>query len=343
MDLFQTEANLQIVRISDKDVLLKTDLLQVFKNAIMQHAGMYPEISTWLMKKVLPGIQNGSRIAYLGFCNDLPVVTAVAKRGDSTKFCHLHIDQHIQDKNLGELFFSLMIIDVRHIANGIHFTLPESLWEREKNFFGSFGFDRVSKAPTQYRNFDDELLCRSTFDKVWSATLEKLPKLIDVHSLDHHNISNGLLMSIRPEYIRKIFNGDKLIEIRRKFNHKWSNRRVTLYSSHPAKAVMGYAIIQSVVSDTPFNIWNNYGSQLGCTKSEFDSYTAGLLKVFAIQLHAIQPYKTPMLLSQLSWFLEENLVPPQSYSSLKENKTWLNAITIADILQGKFSTFTQAI
>lgn len=343
MDLFQTEANLQIIRISDRDVLLETDLLQVFKNAILKHQGMYPDIANWLKRKVLPGIQNGSRIAYLGFCNDLPVVTAVAKRGDSTKFCHLHIDREIQDKNLGELFFSLMVIDVRHIANGIHFTLPESLWEREKNFFASFGFDKVSKAPIQYRNFDEELICHSTFNQVWSATLEKLPKLIDIHSLDYHNISNGLLMSIRPEFIRKIFNGDKLVEIRRKFNHKWSNRRVTLYSSHPTKAVMGYAIIQSVVSDTPSNIWEIYGSQLGCSKLEFESYTAGLNRVFAIQLNGIQPYRTPMPLSQLSWFLDENLVPPQSYSSLKDNKTWLSAITIADILQGKFSTFTQAI
>jgi len=343
MDLFQTEANLQIVRISDKDVLLETDLLRVFKSAILKHQEMYPDILNWLNRKVLPGIQNGSRIAYLGFCNDLPVVTAVAKRGNTTKFCHLHIDKQIQDKNLGELFFSLMVIDVRHIASGIHFTLPESLWEREKNFFGSFGFDKVYKAPTQYRNFDEELMCHSTFDQVWSATLDKLPKLIDIHSLDYQNISNGLLMSIRPEYIRKIFNGDKLIEIRRKFNHKWSNRRVTLYSSHPTKAVMGYAIIHSVVSDTPLHIWNNYGSQLGCTKAEFDGYTTGLNKVFAIHLHAIRPYKTPMPLSQLSWFLDENLVPPQSYSALKENKTWLNAITIADILQGKFSTFTQVI
>ncbi|HEY0744604.1 MAG TPA: hypothetical protein VGD40_24220 [Chryseosolibacter sp.] len=343
MDLFQTEANLQIVRISASDVLLETDLLKIFRAAISQHEEMYPNISAWLKEKVLPGIQNGTRIAYLGFCNDIPVVTAVAKKGDSTKFCHLNIDKTIQDKNLGELFFAMMVIDVRHIATGIHFTLPESLWEREKNFFGSFGFDNVSKSPTQYRNFDEELMCRSTFDEVWDATLEKLPKLIDLHSIEHQNISNGLLMSVRPEYIKKIFNGDKLIEIRRRFNHKWSNRRVTLYSSHPTKAVVGYAIIQSVVSDSPRNIWNTYGSQLGCNKNEFDSYTSGLQKVFAIQLNEIQPYKTPMLLSQLSWFLDKTLVPPQSYSSLKENRTWLNAITIADILQGRFSTYTQVI
>lgn len=343
MDLFQTEANLQIVRISERDVHLKTSRLEVFKAAINRHEPMYPQISIWLRDKVFPGIINGSRIAYLGLCNDMPVVTAIAKRGESTKFCHLHIDKDIQDRNLGELFFALMVIDVRHIANGIHFTLPSSLWEKEREFFSSFGFDAISKAPTQYRNSDEELMCRSTFNHVWELTLEKLPKLIDLHSLDGQNISNGLLMSIQPQYIKKIFNGDKVIEIRKKFNYKWSNRRVTLYSSHPTKAIMGYAVIQSVVSDTPENIWRNYGDQLGCTRTEFDSYTNGHVKVFAIQLSNVCPYISPMPLRQLSWFLDKNLKPPQSYASLKENKSWLNAITVADILQGRFSTFIQTI
>jgi predicted transcriptional regulator len=343
MDLFATEANLQIVRVTAQDVLLRTDLLKTFEAAIIRHEAMYPSISKWLKEKVLPGIENNSRIAYLGFCNDSPVVTAVAKRGKSTKFCHLHIDKEIQDKNLGELFFALMVIDVRHIAHGIHFTLPESLWEREQDFFRSFGFDNVQKAPTQYRSFEEELLCASSFDQVWQSTMEKLPKLIDLHSIDEQNISNGLLMSIRPQYIKKIFSGDKLIEIRKKFNHKWSSRRVTLYSSHPTKAVVGYAVIQCVISDTPKNIWENYGYQLGCSKAEFDTYTEGLNKIYAIQLNNINPYRSPMPLTQLSWFLDQTLIPPQSYASLKENKNWLNAISIADILQGKFSTVTQAI
>jgi len=343
MDLFTTEANLQISRVHDRDALLGTDLFSIFKAAIIKHEPMYPKISIWLRDKVIPGILNGTRIAYVGFHNDLPVVTAIAKKGESTKFCHLHIDEVIQDKNLGELFFSLMILDVRHIADGIHFTLPESLWEKEKNFFSSFGFNNALKSPTQYRKSEEELICRSTFNQVWAATLEKLPKLIDLHSLDHQNISNGLLMSIRPQFINKIFHGDKVVEIRKKFNHKWSNRRVTLYSSHPTKAVVGYATIHSVIDDSPSNVWERYGYQLGCSKIEFDNYTAGLNKVFAIQLSNVNPYKSPMLLSQLSWFLDKKLIPPQSYSSMKENRNWLHAISIADLLHGKFKTITQMV
>lgn len=343
MDLFSAEVNLQVVRLLREDVLLGTDRLNIFKAAILRHEAMYPRISHWLKDKVLPGILNGTRIAYLGFYNDQPVVTAIAKKGESTKFCHLHIDKNIQDKNLGELFFSLMVLDVRHIADGIHFTLPESLWESEKKFFNSFGFNSALKSETQYRRSEQELSCSATFDQVWSSTLEKLPKLIDLHSIDERNISNGLLMSIRPYFANRIIHGDKVVEIRKKFNHKWSKRRVTLYSSHPTKSVIGYAIINSVVSNSPDKIWETFGHQLGCTKSEFDNYTSGLSKVYAIQLAEVKPYLSPMPLSQLSWFLNESLVPPQSYSSLKSNRSWLNAISIADLLQGRFSTITQMV
>lgn len=341
MDLFTIEANLQVVRILSSDVLLDSDNIRVFTQSILKHEDMYPGISAWLRNKVLPGIQNNTRIAYLGFYNDTPVVTAVAKVGQSTKFCHLHLDKEIQDKNLGEIFFSLMVLDVRHIADGIHFTLPEGLWEREKDFFNSFGFANAFRSPMQYRKGEDELMCRSTFDQVWAATLEKIPKLIDLHSLDQDNVSNGLLMSIRPRFTNKILNGDKLIEIRKKFNHKWAKKRVTLYSTSPTKCVMGYASIHNIVSDSPRNIWEQFGSVLGCTRKEFDSYTQGLAKVYAIQLVNVNPYKNPIPLTQLSWFLDTDLTPPQSYASLRQNKNWLNAISIADLLQGKFSTVIQ--
>src|ERR1700686_5160318 len=114
MDLFTSEANLQIAKITKADVIYNSDLLNLFKISVLKHEEMYPGISTWLKNKVLPGIKNGQRIAYLGLCNDKPAVTAVVKIGASSKFCHLHIEKNLQDKNIGELFFAMMIVDVRH-------------------------------------------------------------------------------------------------------------------------------------------------------------------------------------------------------------------------------------
>lgn len=343
MDLFTSEATLEIAKINKSDVITNSDLLNLFKISILKHEGMYPGISTWLKNKVLPGIKNGERIAYLGLCNDSPVVTAVVKTGASSKFCHLHIEKDLQDKNIGELFFAMMIVDVRHNAKSIYFTLPEGLWESEKNFFSSFGFEQAEKSRIQYRKSEEELLCISTFQKVWESTLIKLPKIMERHSVDKNNIINGLMMSIQPKYMDRILNGDKVIELRKKFNTKWTQKRITLYSSAPNKSIIGYAVIQKVTSNTPEKIWEQYGSELGCSKTEFANYIGDSDKIFAIKLAEITPYKSPIFLTQLSGFLNENLIPPQSYMSLKENKNWLNAIAISDLLQGRFSTVIQNI
>src|SRR3984885_11277542 len=173
MDLFTSEANLEIVKINRGDVILNSDTLKLFKISILKHEEMYPKISLWLKNKVLPGIENGERIAYLGLYNGEPVVTAVVKIGSSSKFCHLHIEKKFQDKSIGELFFAMMIVDVRHRAQSIHFTLPESLWEDEKGFFSSFGFEQAKKSKTQYRKSEEELSCNSTFKKVWERSEER--------------------------------------------------------------------------------------------------------------------------------------------------------------------------
>jgi predicted transcriptional regulator len=334
---------IQIIKITKSDVIVHSDLLNLFKLSILKHEEMYPQISLWLKNKVLPGIKHGERIAYLGLCNDIPVVTAVVKTGVSSKICHLHIEKDLQDKNIGELFFAMMIVDVRHNANTIHFTLPESLWENEKPFFSSFGFEEAEKSITQYRKSEEELSCNSTFGKVWDATLVKLPKIMEMHSLDENSMVNGLMMSIQPKYMDRILNGDKVIELRKKFNHKWIQRRITLYSTSPNKAILGHAIVQNVISNTPEKIWEQYGAELGCSQIEYKQYTENADKIFAIKLVNVTPYKSPIFLTQLSKFLNADLIPPQSYLALKENTNWLNAIAISDLLQGKFSTLIQTV
>jgi len=62
MDLFTSEANLEIVKITKGDVILNSDNLRIFKIAILKHEEMYPKISVWLKNKVLPGMEIASPI-----------------------------------------------------------------------------------------------------------------------------------------------------------------------------------------------------------------------------------------------------------------------------------------
>jgi len=134
--------------------------------------------------------------------------------------------------------------------------------------------------------------------------------------------------------------GEKIIEIRKKFNPKWKNHVATIYSTSPVKELIGYATIKNVVEDKPKVIWAQYSNQLGCTKSEFDGYTKGADKVFAIFLSEINKFHNDLSLNYLSNFFEKKIHPPQSYSSVKDTE-WENIISIAELLHGRYNCFSQ--
>lgn len=329
LDLFNNNEkinNLKIAQVTKDDVIKKTDNLKTIISLLEKHEKMYPKIDNWIKEKVIPGIKTDERVAYIGFDDDIPFVSAILKKGKSSKFCHLHIDNEFRNKNIGGLFFSLMTLELKRFAKEIHFTLPESLWSEKKKFFNSYGFENATKSGIQYRLFEEELKCSAPIEKVWESVLEVLPNLI---------YTNGIVMSIKPTYCNKILNGNKFIEIRRKFNSKWAGQKVALYSSHPTKAIVGNATIEKVEEGIPENIWKNNSALLGCTKYEFDNYTACSTKIYALTLNNVVPYNTPIHLSKLSDYVKKELRAPQSYQSLSNDKHWAKAIPITELIHGQ--------
>lgn len=342
-DLFSTESNLRVKRITPHDVRVDSDKLRVFSELISEHEPMYPNIRRWVQSKVLPGIKSKERMAYIGLNNDEPIVSAVLKCGKDTKFCHLHIDEAFKGNHLGELFFAMMALDARHLSRVVHFTLPESLWTEKKGFFQSFGFLEASKTITQYRGNETEFRCSASFDVVWGRVLEKLPKIISTFTKSRDIIFSGLLMSFKPEYIEKMQSGEKVVEVRRKFNPKWTGCRIALYSSSPDQVLHGYASVEYVRKDAPDRIWVEYETSIGCSKEEFDKYTNSCDYVYAIGLKNYESYRDPIVLEQMSWLLGKDLKPPQSYISLAKNKPWVEAISVAELLHGRFRLYTPVI
>jgi predicted transcriptional regulator len=218
--------------------------------------------------------------------------------------------------------------------------LPEGLWEEKKNFFTSFGFDKIEKYKTQYRNGEEELTSSVDFKILWQKVLTKLPELINQFTPHPDSPLNGIVMSIHPNYSKQIMKGEKIIELRKKFNPKWKNHIVTMYSTSPVKELVGYATIKNVIEDKPDIIWSQHANQLGCSKSEFDGYTKGAEKIYAIFLSDINKFHNNLSLNYLSNFFEKPIYPPQSYSSIK-NTEWKNIISVAEILHNRYNCFTQ--
>src|SRR6185436_6003636 len=87
----------QVVRLEEGDVRSKTDHFTELKNLILAHEGMYPDIEKWFRSKVCPGVRSTERAAFVGYLDQKPVVSAVVKRGENAKFCHLHITQGLRE------------------------------------------------------------------------------------------------------------------------------------------------------------------------------------------------------------------------------------------------------
>lgn len=343
MDLFSEKFDLTIRKIGIDDVKRNTDLLEQFKETLLKHEQMYPGINKWLTNKVLPGIKSGKRIAYLGYKNNEPLVSAVAKKGKTSKFCHLHIDKEMRNNNLGEIFFSMMAVNIRNLAKSVYFTLPESVWIDKKEFFKSFGFNEALKSKIQYRSYEEELISTTNFSNLWINIREKLPKIITSLTPSNENIFTGLLMSIKPQYLKKLESGEKIVEIRKKFNKKWHNCRVTLYSSSPDQALFGHAIIEKIFQGSPQDIWERHESEIGCTKREYDEYLSSSDKAYAIYLKDYCSYLNPLYLNHISFLINREVKPPQSYLSVEKNKEWTEAISLAELLHGRFELYASHI
>lgn len=344
--LFSTKADFRVVRLGEVDALHHSDELKTLTNLIETSEDMYPNIRRWIRDKVVPGLRSSERVAWVAYENERPVATAVLKRGARTKFCHVRVESGFQDLDLGQLFFTQMTLETRHLAREIHFTLPESLWESKMKFFESFGFAQAAKSERQYRNGETELACSAPHHLVRVAALERLPFLARKFSVSGYQIGGDLLVSMKPKYAERILAGLKLVEIRRKFSARWVGCKAVLYSSSPQRALVGEATVRSVTSGTPADIWSRFYATVGCTLDEFSAYVGSAKQVSAIELDAVFPYKEPISLAQISHLVGEDLRPPQSYRDLKledKHSAWAKAVTATSVLHGSFSPIRRPV
>jgi predicted transcriptional regulator len=332
-DLFCQKGNFRVVRLSEVDALAGTDNLKRLRELVLENEPMYPNIQKWFDQKVVQGLKTSERVGYIGYLDDRPAVSAVVKRGEASKFCHLRIKDELQDIHLGEAFFALMGLEVKDSAKEVHFTLPEGLWQKESKFFESFGFSKPVKAGHQYRLFEDELRCSSPFDRVWQAILEKLPKIARAFIVNGQSLDGGLLMSIRAEHARKVLSGTKKVEIRRRFSKKWTGCKVSIYASGDEGSLVGEASINKVVVGEPESIWESFQEQLGCTKAEFDEYTRSVREIYAVVLENAMPYRKSVSLREVSNLTQKKLRPPQNYCNLSRNTNWAEAVSMGALLQ----------
>lgn len=100
----------------------------------------------------------------------------------------------------------------------------------------------------------------------------------------------NVILSIKPEFVEKIFSGEKQYEYR-KILFKQKVDTVYIYASRPISKIVGEFKIEEIICDSPENIWKQTKRQSGVSKKFFDKYYKGKDKAVALKIKACKEYE----------------------------------------------------
>lgn len=126
------------------------------------------------------------------------------------------------------------------------------------------------------------------------------------------------LISIKPEYVDKILNGQKAVEIRTRKVTLQNNNRLWIYSTLPKGSIQAVAYIQHIDFDSPKSIWKKYSKSLGIQKNDFDRYVNGSNKISAIVTKKIIRLPSEITLDKMRSIVP-GFHPPQFLKFMSEN------------------------
>lgn len=121
-----------------------------------------------------------------------------------------------------------------------------------------------------------------------------------------------VLLSIKPEFAEKIFDGSKRFEFRRSVFKKTDVDTIVVYASSPISKVIGEFKIETVIKKELEDLWEETKDFSGISKDFYDSYFNGKNEGFAIQVKHVKRYKTAKNLKE-----EYGMVPPQSFAYIE--------------------------
>lgn len=284
------------------DTKISPEKIKDFKQIILENEDIYPGIDVWFKKRVIPGIYNGTREAFLVYRDNKLVGASLIKKGKRIKICSLRVKPFIQKKKIGSLLMDITLSTITdYEPRSVYFTISEEMWDNIGDFFTQYGFSKIGKYKKRYRN---------------NASKEFIVN-VDMADLIFNWVmrTKDIIMSIKPTYASKILEGSKTIEIRRRFSDKLANKEMLLYASKPIKSVVGSVRIKNVVQMESTELWGKYSKEIDIDRNEFLDYIQDQNKVYAIFLENPVVFTTP-----IKWdFLKEknNIVPPRSYRRLR--------------------------
>ena len=118
-----------------------------------------------------------------------------------------------------------------------------------------------------------------------------------------------VVLSIKPEFANKIFDGTKLFEFRKVIFKNENVKSVLVYSSSPVQKVIGEFQIGEIIKHDLETLWSLTKEHSGISEDYFYEYFGEKEHGFAIQIKKKTKFKIPKCLKE-----DYNLLPPQSFA-----------------------------
>ena len=121
-----------------------------------------------------------------------------------------------------------------------------------------------------------------------------------------------ILLSIKPEYANKIFDGQKHYEYRKRIPKKEVSK-IVVYSSAPEQAVIGEIEVIKTLKMKPTPLWNSTKANAGISRSKYRKYFSGCTMAYAFVIGSFEKYPTS------NWLADYNIhSAPQSFVYLDD-------------------------
>lgn len=117
-----------------------------------------------------------------------------------------------------------------------------------------------------------------------------------------------VLLSIKPEFAEKIFDGTKRFEFRRTVFKNPNVTTVVVYASSPIQRVIGEFEIDSIINEELQFLWEMTREFSGISESFFFQYFSSKEKGYAIKIKETKKYKKSLCIKK-----DFNITPPQSF------------------------------
>ena len=138
-----------------------------------------------------------------------------------------------------------------------------------------------------------------------------------------------ILLSIKPEYAKPIFEGKKKYEFR-KCLPKYNITRIIVYATSPEKLVLGEVNVKKTISMKKTPLWELTKREAGISRSKYRNYFRDSQQAHAFVLGKVNLYSEPKRLEDFG--IKQ---PPQSYVYLKECPYCKNVIIKNDTATSK--------